>query len=165
MSELKRLSPQQSRRVNALIRKECCNCFDGNCILLDDGESCVCPQLMPLVNMGSQNIFVLSFCYCVGKLPPDFVRLFIVHFPRLKGLYQMMCEVVSFFKCLRQGKSKLNICRFIGAAERGNKDFFICLVGVLDIVKGFAQRAFNRLNLCNRHISASTPFISSMSSW
>lgn len=120
---------------------------------------------MPLVNMGSQNIFVLSFCYCVGKLPPDFVRLFIVHFPRLKGLYQMMCEVVSFFKCLRQGKSKLNICRFIGAAERGNKDFFICLVGVLDIVKGFAQRAFNRLNLCNRHISASTPFISSMSSW
>ena len=31
--------------------------------------------------------------------------------------------------------------------------------------KGFAQRAFNRLNLCNRHISASTPFISSMSSW
>ena len=33
------------------------------------------------------------------------------------------------------------------------------------IVKGFAQRAFNRLNLCNRHISASTPFISSMSSW
>lgn len=46
MSELKRLSPQQSRRVNALIRKECCNCFDGNCILLDDGESCVCPQLI-----------------------------------------------------------------------------------------------------------------------
>ena len=36
---------------------------------------------------------------------------------------------------------------------------------ILDIVKGFAQRAFNRLNLCNRHISASTPFISSMSSW
>ena len=51
------------------------------------------------------------------------------------------------------------------ALDRGNKDFFICLVGVLDIVKGFAQRAFNRLNLCNRHISASTPFISSMSSW
>ena len=46
MSEPKRLSPQQSRRVNALIRKECCNCFDGNCILLDDGESCVCPQLI-----------------------------------------------------------------------------------------------------------------------
>ena len=32
-------------------------------------------------------------------------------------------------------------------------------------IKIFAQRASNRLNLCNRHISASTPFISSMSSW
>ena len=54
MSELKRLSPQQSRRVNALIRKECCNCFDGNCILLDDGESCVCPQLISVSSYGSQ---------------------------------------------------------------------------------------------------------------
>ena len=41
---MKRLTPQQSRQANALIRKECCNYFDGNCILLDDGDSCVCPQ-------------------------------------------------------------------------------------------------------------------------
>ena len=27
------------------------------------------------------------------------------------------------------------------------------------------KELFNRLNLCNRHISFSTPFISSMSSW
>lgn len=44
MSELVRLTPQQSRKVNALIKKTCCNFSDGNCILLDDGESCVCPQ-------------------------------------------------------------------------------------------------------------------------
>ena len=62
-------------------------------------------------------------------------------------------------------KTKLNVCRFIGAAKRGHKYFFISLCGILDIVKGFVQRSFNRLNLCNRHISASTPFISSMSSW
>ncbi|SHK94910.1 hypothetical protein SAMN02745243_04055 [Hespellia stercorisuis DSM 15480] len=49
--------------------------------------------------------------------------------------------------------------------ERGHKHFPVRLIWILDIVKGFAQRAFNRLNLCNRHISASTPFISSMSSW
>ena len=66
---------------------------------------------------------------------------------------------------LRQGKSKLNVCRFIGAAERGHKHFSVGFIRVLNIVKGFAQRAFNRFNLCNRHISASTPFISSMSSW
>lgn len=46
MNTLKRLTPKQSRRANALVKKECCNCFGGNCILLDDGESCVCPQLI-----------------------------------------------------------------------------------------------------------------------
>lgn len=63
-----------------------------------------------------------------------------------------------------QGICKLNICRFIGTAERGHKHFFFCLGGILDIGEGFAQRAFNRFNLCNRHISFSTPFISSISS-
>lgn len=44
MSEVKRLTPPQSRRVNALVRRECCNYDGGNCIVLDDGETCVCPQ-------------------------------------------------------------------------------------------------------------------------
>ena len=44
MSEVKRLTPPQSRRVNALLRRECCNYDCGNCIVLDDGETCVCPQ-------------------------------------------------------------------------------------------------------------------------
>lgn len=41
-----RLTPKQSRRINALIRRECCNYDNGNCILLDDGEPCVCPQII-----------------------------------------------------------------------------------------------------------------------
>ena len=45
---------------------------------------------MPFVYMGSQNIFMLSFGYCVGKLPPDFMGFSIIDFPRLKGLYQMV---------------------------------------------------------------------------
>lgn len=36
--------PQQRKRAKALIRKACCNYDDGNCIALDDGEECVCPQ-------------------------------------------------------------------------------------------------------------------------
>ena len=44
---------------------------------------------MPLVNVSSQNIFVLTFGYCVGKLPPDLMGFLIVHFPRRKGLYQV----------------------------------------------------------------------------
>ena len=46
MTGIKRLSPQQSRRVNALVKKSCCNCDNGNCILLDDGDEFVCPQLI-----------------------------------------------------------------------------------------------------------------------
>ncbi|MCB5393525.1 cysteine-rich VLP domain-containing protein [Longicatena sp. 210702-DFI.1.36] len=27
-------------------RRECCNCEDGNCIVLDDGDTCTCPQMI-----------------------------------------------------------------------------------------------------------------------
>jgi hypothetical protein len=36
------LDYNQARKVHRLIREECCNCIDGNCILLDD----VCVQLI-----------------------------------------------------------------------------------------------------------------------
>ena len=29
-----------------LIRRECCNCEDGNCSVLDDGDTCTCPQMI-----------------------------------------------------------------------------------------------------------------------
>ena len=41
---LPRMTPAQRKRANALIRKTCCNYNGGNCLLLDDGEECVCPQ-------------------------------------------------------------------------------------------------------------------------
>ena len=34
---------QQYRAVRRLVHN-CCNYQDGNCLLLDDGEECVCPQ-------------------------------------------------------------------------------------------------------------------------
>lgn len=46
MRETITLTPKQSRRVNSLIKKMCCNFDDGHCILLDDGDPCVCPQLI-----------------------------------------------------------------------------------------------------------------------
>ena len=75
--------------------------------------------------------------YRVGKLFSDFMGFLIIDFPRLKRLYQMVCEVVSSVKSLRQCKSELNICRFIAAPERGHQHFPVRLVRVLDIVKGF----------------------------
>ncbi len=38
------MTPAQRKQANALIRRECCNCEDGNCIVLDDGDTCTCPQ-------------------------------------------------------------------------------------------------------------------------
>ena len=46
LAKIAPLTPPQSRKVNSLIKKECCNCDNGHCILLDDGEECVCPQLI-----------------------------------------------------------------------------------------------------------------------
>ena len=41
---LPRMAPAQHRRANALIRRECCNYADGDCIALDAGDACACPQ-------------------------------------------------------------------------------------------------------------------------
>ena len=38
------MTPQQRRQAVKLIREVCCNCIDGNCIMLDDGERHACPQ-------------------------------------------------------------------------------------------------------------------------
>lgn len=40
------MNRSQFRRVRTLIRRLCANCDGGNCILLDDGEPCACPQLL-----------------------------------------------------------------------------------------------------------------------
>ena len=39
-----KITPKQSKRINALVRKLCCNYVDGNCLLLDDGEEHACVQ-------------------------------------------------------------------------------------------------------------------------
>ena len=41
---LPRMNIQQRRQVNKLIKHLCANYQDGNCLLLDDGEPCVCVQ-------------------------------------------------------------------------------------------------------------------------
>ncbi len=45
-SSLYRMTPAQRKQANALIRRECCNYEDGNCIVLDDGDTCTCPQIV-----------------------------------------------------------------------------------------------------------------------
>ena len=41
-----RITSGQSRKVNVLVRRLCCNCVHGNCLLLDDGDEIKCVQLI-----------------------------------------------------------------------------------------------------------------------
>ena len=43
-----RITLAQSHKVNELVRKLCCNCIKGNCLLLDDGEEHQCVQLISI---------------------------------------------------------------------------------------------------------------------
>ncbi len=41
-----RITPRQRAKINTLVRKACCNCYKGNCLLLDDGEETKCVQFI-----------------------------------------------------------------------------------------------------------------------
>ena len=41
-----KITPRQRTKINALVRRSCCNCYKGNCLLLDDGEEAKCTQLI-----------------------------------------------------------------------------------------------------------------------
>jgi hypothetical protein len=45
MKKLK-LNPQLFEKVSTLIKTQCCNCYEENCLLLDDGDTHICPQLI-----------------------------------------------------------------------------------------------------------------------
>lgn len=40
------LSHKVRLKINKLVRRECCHHENGNCLLLDDGETHSCPQLI-----------------------------------------------------------------------------------------------------------------------
>lgn len=42
--EIVRVPDGLIRQIQTIAAEECANCDEGNCLLLDDGEPCVCPQ-------------------------------------------------------------------------------------------------------------------------
>ncbi len=48
MPERIELTPSQRRRCNRLIKRLCANYDDGNCLPLDEGDGCVCVQMISL---------------------------------------------------------------------------------------------------------------------
>lgn len=109
------------------------------------------------VYMCSQHIGVFALQHFVGKLPPDLMGLLRRVFPRLKGLYQVMGQIVAFVERLRQQHLKFNIRCFVGIAKGRYQHFIVRLVRVFDVVKGRFQIYLDRMDLCNCHIRASAP--------
>ena len=46
MDKIIRMTPEQAAKVKKVVKKQCCNYMDGNCLLLDGLDSCPCPQLI-----------------------------------------------------------------------------------------------------------------------
>ena len=45
--EIRHMNEEQYRKAKKLTRSLCANCFEDNCLLLDDGyDFCICPQLI-----------------------------------------------------------------------------------------------------------------------
>ena len=118
---------------------------------------------MLLVDVSSNDILILAAEDFIGKLPPDLVGLRIADLTRLKCLYQVVGEIVAFLHGKQPCFFKLKVCGFHGAAERGHQQLIVGLCRINDIINGFFQGAFDRMDLCNCHISAIAPLMSSMS--
>ena len=58
---LHRMTPAQRKRANALIRRECCNYDSGNCIVLDDGDTCICPQTISFSVIKCQDLMYKKY--------------------------------------------------------------------------------------------------------
>lgn len=59
-----KLNSQLFSEVANLIKTQCCNCYEENCLLLDDGETHICPQFIT-----PSHIVCRYFLECV--LPGD----------------------------------------------------------------------------------------------
>ena len=70
----------QFRKVSRLVRRECCNCMDGNCLLLDDGEEHSCVQLI-----SKYGIYCNYLLKCVLPAFPKLYGDILAYNEKLKG--------------------------------------------------------------------------------
>ena len=73
-SEIPHMTYRQYRTARRLVR-ECCNYDCGNCLLLDDGEECVCPQSITcslICKWFRAAVLPLDTGLCAALFPPPF---------------------------------------------------------------------------------------------
>ena len=75
MSQRVELTPSQRRRCNRLIKKLCANYDDGNCLPLDEGDGCVCVQMISLSLICKYFRNAGEMRRVVGSVLPDGARV------------------------------------------------------------------------------------------
>lgn len=50
-----RTTPTQAKQVHRFVRRECANCYKGDCLMVDDGESYQCVQLISIYGIYCKN--------------------------------------------------------------------------------------------------------------
>ena len=90
---LLRLTPGQARSVRKLTH-QCCNNDNGNCLLLDDGDPCVCPQTI------SNSLICKHFQRGVLPLEPELEDAIL----RPKGTRR--CKVCGAYFTAGSGRAK-----------------------------------------------------------
>ena len=71
-SEIPHMTYRQYRTARRLVR-ECCNYDCGNCLLLDNGEECVCPQSITY-SLIRAAVLPLDAGLCAALFPAPAVR-------------------------------------------------------------------------------------------
>ena len=67
------IKTEQVEQVNALVRSACANCQDGCCLLLDDGDSHPCVQLLSISGICCQ-YFLTAVLPTDDKLYSQIIR-------------------------------------------------------------------------------------------
>lgn len=67
------IKPEQAEQVNVLVRSACANCQDGCCLLLDDGDSHPCVQLLSVSGIYCR-YFLIAVLPTNDKLYSEIIR-------------------------------------------------------------------------------------------
>ena len=102
------MTPDQLLEARKLIRNQCCNYDNGNCIVLDDGEECPCVQWW------SYSVLCKWFRFAV--LPSDWSLCSAVH----SDGYPKRCVICG--KNIYSTSRRIKYCPDCAKKERRKKD-------------------------------------------